>query len=268
MQGSAKNDETRHNGRVPPIQPSGGFMIISLVNRSASISDEDMQRVVRAINRQITEDFTPYWSFGATVRLEGAVGARMNKQSLPDMRGDAVMYVLDGLNKQQAEGWHDKNFRDIPCGYVYLGMCDKMNDPWTMALSHEILELIGDPMSNLWVQGPHPTSRKKVLHMFEMCDAVQCEFYEIEGIVLSNFVLPSYFSPGTQEGRRNDFLNRAYKGKTLKSFGINPGGYLNVMHPKTGKWENPTRAADPLAESRLKAKAAAQIGRGFMRRNS
>jgi hypothetical protein len=122
-------------------------------------------------------------------------------------------------------------------------------------------------MGNLWVQGPHPASRKKVLHMFEMCDAVQCEFYEVDGIVLSNFVLPSYFSPVEQQGRRNDFLNRAYRGKTLRSFGMNPGGYLNVMDPKTGKWENPTRANDPMADSRLKAKATAQIGRGFMRRH-
>lgn len=243
-------------------------MIISLINRSKVISDEEMQRVVRAINRQITEDFTPYWSFGATVRIEGAVGPRMNTQTLPDMRGDAVMYVLDGLNKNEAEGWHDTNFRDIPCGFVYLGMCEKMQDPWTMALSHEILELIGDPLGNMWVQGPHPKSRKKVLHMFEMCDAVQCEFYEIDGVVLSNFVLPSYFSPGEQEGRRNDFLNRAYGGKTLKSFGINPGGYLNTMDPKTGKWDNPTRPKDPVAEARLKAKAAEQIGRGAKRKRS
>ncbi len=245
-------------------------MIISLINRSKEISDEEMQRVVRALNRQITEDFTPYWSFGATVRLEGAVGHRINKQSMSDMRGDAVVYVVDGVDKIGAEGWHDTNFRDIPAGYVYLGMCKKVKDPWTVALSHEALELVGDPMANMLVQGPHPVQRgRTVFHLFEMCDAVQVETYQIDGVELSNFVLPSYFTPGEQEGRRNDFLNRPHpvgttkKMATLKSFGVNPGGYLNFLNPHTNKWESPT--FDAIAEKRKKLKAAMGLGRTFRR---
>jgi hypothetical protein len=47
-------------------------MIISVVNHtSGKVSDEDLQLVIRAINRQITEDFEPYWNLGATLRLEG-----------------------------------------------------------------------------------------------------------------------------------------------------------------------------------------------------
>jgi len=253
-----------------PFHYLGGPMIISLVNRSKVIDDKEMQRVVRAINRQITEDFTPYWSFGAMVRLEGAVGKRMNKQALPDMRGDAVMYVVDGRDKEEAEGYHDTNFRDVPCGYVFLDVCKEQEDPWTVALSHEVLEQIGDPMGNLLVQGPHPVHRdRKVFHLFEMCDAVQCEYYDIDGVQLSNFVLPSYFTPGEQEGRRNDFLNIAHpvEGKrtkaTLKSFGVNPGGYLNYLNPLNNKWESPT--FDAIGAKRKKVKAAAGIGRAFRR---
>jgi len=245
-------------------------MIISLINRSKTIPDDEMQRVIRAINRQITEDFTPYWSFGATVRLEGAVGKRMNKQALPDMRGDAIIYVVDGMDAQKAEGYHEKNFRDIPCGYVFLGLCEEPTSPWSVALSHEVLELLGDPMANLLVQGPHPNDRRrKVFYLFEMCDAVQCDFYSIDGVQVSNFVLPSYFTTGEQEGRRNDFLNRAHplegKGvkKTLKSFGVNPGGYVFFLNPATGKWEAPTY--DAIAAARKKRKVDAKIGRGFHR---
>jgi hypothetical protein len=49
-------------------------MIISVINMSAAISDGALIRAIRAINRQIAEDFAPFWSFGAQLRLEGKTG--------------------------------------------------------------------------------------------------------------------------------------------------------------------------------------------------
>ena len=47
-------------------------MIISVVNHSnGQVTDEELQTAIRAINRQINEDFAPYWSLPATLRLEG-----------------------------------------------------------------------------------------------------------------------------------------------------------------------------------------------------
>jgi hypothetical protein len=47
-------------------------MIISVINHTnGQISDEQLEVAIRAINRQIREDFEPYWSLGATLRLEG-----------------------------------------------------------------------------------------------------------------------------------------------------------------------------------------------------
>jgi len=43
------------------------------------------------VNRQISEDFEPYWSLGATLRLEGKSSNTPNKLTLPDIRGDAVL---------------------------------------------------------------------------------------------------------------------------------------------------------------------------------
>jgi len=40
-----------------------------------ALSDEQLHRAIRAINRQIAEDFAPYWGFGAQLRLEGKTGA-------------------------------------------------------------------------------------------------------------------------------------------------------------------------------------------------
>ncbi len=241
-------------------------MIISIINRSQSISDEKVQEAIRAINRQIAEDFEPYWSFGATLRLEGPIGARPSNRTLSDMRGDAVLYLLDGSNTLSATGVHMANYQDIPYGFVFLGLCEKMKEAWSLTLSHEALELVGDPMCNLLVEGNHPFDRRRrVFHLFEMCDAVQAESYFIDGIEVSNFVLPSYFSLGEQEGRRNDFLGSTHNGQSLKSFGMNPGGYLNIFDSKSGKWEQPSLENDDNALLRKKLKSKAKAGRGYRR---
>ena len=45
-------------------------MIISIINHtSGQLNDEEVQGAIRAINRQIKENFEPYWSLGATLRL-------------------------------------------------------------------------------------------------------------------------------------------------------------------------------------------------------
>ena len=50
-------------------------MIISIINHAYNtISDDDVQQAIRCINRQISEDFEPYWGFGGKLRLEGRTG--------------------------------------------------------------------------------------------------------------------------------------------------------------------------------------------------
>jgi len=242
-------------------------MIISIINRSHRLKDEQVQNAIRAINRQVAEDFEPYWSFGATLRLEGAVGARPDKQTLADLRGDAILYLWDESDVEEALGYHDANFRGIPYGFVFTELCRELGDDWTTTLSHEALELIGDAQSNLLVQGPHPEyPEREVFHWFEMCDAVQSDSYEIDGIRVSNFVLPLYFTVGEQEGGRNDFLGRLHRGKGLQSFGVRPGGYIGFYDPQKNAHDTYVVASDKKAKRRLAIKAKVQAGRGYLRK--
>src|SRR5215831_11252092 len=65
-------------------------MIISVINHTGgTIADEEIQPVLRAINRQIDGDYAPYWSLGATLRLEGRSSVKPSTQTLADMRGRA-----------------------------------------------------------------------------------------------------------------------------------------------------------------------------------
>jgi hypothetical protein len=243
-------------------------MIISVVNRSRSIADTQLQHVIRAINRQVAEDFAPYWSFGGLLRLEGAVGSRPDKQKLQDLRGDAIIYLWDVTDVDDALGYHDANFRGIPYGFIFTELCKQLQENWTVTLSHEVLELIGDAQGNLLVQGPHPAKRDhEVFHWFEMCDAVQSQTYEIDGVEVSNFVLPLYFTVGEQAGGRNDFLGILdKKGNALTSFGVSAGGYVGYYDPATGEHDQYTLPGDRKAARRMAVKSKYFYGRGFVRR--
>lgn len=243
-------------------------MIISIINlTSGKIPDEEVQRVIRAINRQIAEDFEPYWSFGATLRLEGNSSNKPSKQSFVDMRGDAILYLWDKTNMKDAEGYHASNNKGIPYGFVFTELAKKLGEEWSVTLSHEALELVGDAQVNLLVQGPHPDgSGKTVFHYFEMCDAVQDESYEIDGVKVSNFVLPLYFTENDEDGGRNDFLGHVYNGKKLKSFGINPGGYVGFYDPTTGDYDTYAKKSDKRAAERIGLKGQAGSGRSNLRK--
>jgi hypothetical protein len=238
-------------------------MIISVINHS-KLGDTTVLETIRAINRQISEDFEPYWSFGATLRLEGKSQNQPNTKTLADMRGDAVLYLWDEIDVDDALGYHDLNYRGISYGFVFRKLSDQLKENWTVTFSHEALELIGDPESNLLVAGPHPKDEKKeVFHWYEMCDAVQAETYKIDGIEVSNFVLPLYFTLNEEKGGRNDFLNHKHAGAALKSFGINAGGYVGFYDPATRKHE--TVDADDKARKRREIKSQAGLARRGIR---
>ncbi len=182
--------------------------------------------------------------------------------TMPDLRGDAILYLWDKTDLPDALGYHDQSARGIPFGFVFTDLAKKLGEPWSVTLSHEALELIADPEVNLLVMGPHPTDpNKTVFNWYEMSDAVQDETYEIDHVKVSNFVLPLYFTGSDEPGGRNDFLGRSYKGKTLNSFGVNPGGYIGFYDPETVKHETFARRRDKVAKKRLKLKGEAKAAR-------
>jgi len=235
-------------------------MVISIVNFTDTLTDEEVQQAIRAINRQVSQDFEPYWSMGATLRLEGH-GNTEDRQAPEELRGDAIIYLWDkAADVQDAIGYHDRNNKGLPYGFVFTEIAKEVGEPWSVTLSHEALELIGDAEVNVLAAGPNPNDPSQAVYFwYEMCDAVQAENYEIDGVAVSNFVLPLYFTAESEEASRNDFLGREHNGKRLQSFGVNPGGYVGFFNPATGS--NEVFTADAAARKRIKIKESLKNGR-------
>jgi hypothetical protein len=242
-------------------------MLISVVNHTkGKLKDEQVLEGIRAVNRQIAHDFEPYWDFGAELRLEGSIGDSPDAKALPELRGDAILYLWDEVDVDDALGYHELNAAGVPFGFVFTELVKELKEPWTVTFSHEALELLADSEANLLVAGPHPADpTKEVFHWYEMCDAVQDEKYKVDGVWVSNFVLPLYFTPDPEAGGRNDFLGRTYKKNTLKSFSINPGGYIGFYNPESRDHQTFALKADTRARERLKIKSKAQLTRRSMR---
>jgi hypothetical protein len=242
-------------------------MLISVVNHtSGKLSDEQVQEGIRAVNRQIAHDFKPHWHLAAELRLEGAIGSDPDQRDLPELRGDAIIYLWDEVDVDDALGYHAAHASGVPFGFVFTELVKELDEPWTVTFSHEALELLADPETNLLVAGPHPARPKQeVFHWYEMCDAVQDEKYQVDAVWVSNFLLPLYFTPDREQGGRNDFLGRLHGGKALGSFGINPGGYIGFFNPQSGEHETFALKGDTRARRRQTIKAKAQITRRSMR---
>lgn len=246
-------------------------MIISVINHT-NLADVEIQRAIRAINVQIEQDFYPYWSIGATLRLEGAIGDNPDLDNpTANLRGDAIIYLEDNVSDDEDWlGYHNLHFSGIPFGFVFTEISRDLGEPWQVTLSHEALELIADAEVNRLIMGPHPDPKEKgrlVFHWYEMCDAVQAEPYDIHGIPASNFVLPLYFTVDSEPGSQNDFLSsKKLDGSTLKSFGVNPGGYVGFYDPISDKHE--TYFADDVAMRRAKIKSRVEFARRGIRYKS
>jgi hypothetical protein len=204
---------------------------IAVINFASTLTDQAAQEAIRAVNRQVMEDFAPIWGYGRLLKLHAVDFNPADPDSLSPQKvpADSAMYLVDEASLPGALGFHDLNTHDVPVGFVFV------LDPndWTVTLSHEALELILDPTVNIFVPGPDPRNPTNiVLHTYEACDAVERISYSIDGIAVSDFLTPSYFTIGDAHGTRNDFL-----GIGVPSFGVTPNSHIAFFDLMTGSFE-------------------------------
>lgn len=200
-------------------------IIISI--QSEDISNAQAKRVVSALNTQLKDHFGPAWHIVAKSRLI------MGPVDPVTTTAGAVLVVADEAHIEGALGYHDRIVETgLPIGFVFEDICRELGEPWSVTLSHELLELCLNSMINDYCVGPHPTDRKRnVWHWKEACDAVQDQTYTIRNVEVSDFVLPHFFTPERENNEKVNFLETP----GLRSFDVTAGGYLGFFDPKIGR---------------------------------
>jgi hypothetical protein len=198
-------------------------MILTVANISRQLGATEFQAAVAAIGRQVMEDFQPEWSIAAYLR---STAFKLGHRKAP-IQGhhDAIIYVGDASEDPTtgvdgALGYHSDNHAGVPYGFVYLDICEQLEESWTSTLSHEVLELLADPTAVFTVSAPAPHQKHSVYYDLEVCDPTQGDSYEIDSVTVSNFVGRRYFGLPGGTGRTN------YLNLHLEPFGVRPNGYL------------------------------------------
>ena len=171
-----------------------------VVTNHSDISDLEVARWCSAIARQVQHDFLPFWGAfcpNSWVRFGDPEGA------------DWEIRIVNESTVDGAAGWHSLD-GDDPHGEVSTS---SGFNPATV-LSHEVLEMLANPsVANLTVNW-----RDGLLYPMEVCDAVQAISYDIDGVEVSDFVLPAWF--GQAQDSRCAFVTEG-----LKPFELARGGY-------------------------------------------
>jgi hypothetical protein len=182
-------------------------MKLVVANVSTLVPHAKFRAAVRAIQKQVTQHFKPEWGIAAQLKpIAVSLGAR---KAPIQKSADAILYLGDSSSDpatgvDNALGYHAANNRGIPYGFIYLDVCADSKEPWSCTLSHEVLELLGDPDAVLTVTGPSPKDASATVYYdLEICDPTQGDRYKIDDIVVSNFVGRRYFGMSGGTGRTN-----------------------------------------------------------------
>ena len=198
-------------------------MVITVKNISTKIKDADFQPVISAIGEQIARDFHPEWDIAATLR---GVTSPLTQTAHIQGQHNAIIYFGDShqdptTGVEGALGYHSVNHANLPYGFVYLDITEEYGEKWSVTLSHEALELLGDPDAAETVVGPAPNNGAgQVYYDLDLCDPTQGDSYKIGDVDVSNFVGRAYFALTGGTGSTN------YLQLPLDAFGVRPGGYF------------------------------------------
>jgi hypothetical protein len=180
---------------------------IVFINQSASVSAGDLSAIVAALQIQINRDFAPVWGTIATLHIAtGPEGAWM-------------FYLQDEIDQPNALGYHtDEN--GLPIARIDIAGSIAAGQDWRTPISHEVLEALADPQCMRMAPNG--------VDIIEVCDPVEETIYTINGLVVSNFVLPAYF--GLNAGAKYDFNGQL----TAPAPTLLSGGY--IMQLVNNQW--------------------------------
>jgi hypothetical protein len=193
----------------------GEFPTIACFNKATIPLGVDFDTLIAAMQVFVDEHVAPVW--GTPAKLV---------KSADFVKGAWAMVFLDDADQPGALAYHDLTPDGLPESKVFVKTTLENKDLVSVSASHELVEMLVDPATNLMTTGPDP----KTVYAYESADPVEALSFPVNGIPMTDFIYPAYFEdfhkPGSVQFDR--------LGKINKPFQILSGGYQIVF--KNGKW--------------------------------
>ena len=209
---------------------------IAVMNQSTVLTDEQVQGAVGPLQTQVHRDFFPIWGIDADLTFV--------PQNNKPAAGAWWLTVFDDSDQANDLGYHDVTNEGLPIGKVFARSDLNNNSSWTVTASHELLEMLGDPEINMtiFLQSDQTSG---TLYAYEVCDACEADNYgyEIDGVLVSDFVFPVWFQPSLTSAPQFDFRTQITAPLQLL-----PGGYIGVLDVSSGiGWQQKTAQGDKVS---------------------
>ncbi len=184
-------------------------MEIYIWNQSTLITDVDGQAATNAIQKQVANDFLPAWNLGAVLHYV--------VRGMDSPAGSFSIRLVDSITIENALGYHETTD-----GFVGVKTCADDGVSWSSCLSHEVLEAIAD------IDCVRCYQVESAVVALEVCDAPEGFTYWIDGVEVSDFCLPSYFTLGHSPWSHTGRLSGPWPT-------LGPGGYYSAA--EIGDWQ-------------------------------
>jgi len=158
--------------------------VIAISNASTCLTDSQVEALLPALQKQLSDDFKAYWELDCTLTF-------LSREK-PLTCGWWQIVITDNPDQAGALGYHEMTTTGTPLGKVFAKLDLENGSSWTTTLSHELLEMLADPWINWCAMGSD--SR---IYALEVCDAVENDRlgYKIDGVLVSDFITPAWFEP-------------------------------------------------------------------------
>lgn len=225
---------------------------IAVVNKTTICTDDEIRHYVAAI-QQFMPEFCAAWKLP-----DIDVGFVPKGFDIDD--GMWLQIIADTPDQAGLLGYHELTKLGYPIGFTFAVIDRAQGSQISTTLSHELWEMLADPFLNFNIEDPDSGWK----YMVENADAVESDKYGIvlpmpsgPSVLLSDFVLPSYFDFNAPSGVDYDYR------KLLKDPipAMLPEGYL-MFQTQSGEWGQIDAQLAPLARA---MKRPAPLGRRYRR---
>jgi hypothetical protein len=174
-----------------------------------------LQQFADALQQQVDNDLAQAWNVQADISVPAA--------GSPIPQGTFPLNIVDSLSGPA--GVHADYQGQISAEAVN-------DDQLSIRLSHELLEMLVDPGGTRVIQAsdldPY-SAGQQVSYLVEVCDPVVIYSYDIDGVAVSDFVLPSFNDPNATG--QVDFA-----GFLARPLTVRLGCYISWLDPTDARW--------------------------------